>query len=166
MVAPACGCAKQDDRTPEVPQTSFGRPVQGHQATQTRPYRSDHHGNHWNEPNDLGASAKGICSDDRGDDKYRSSLGVEGTIMGDTLVRHGYAVTMSSRNCRFDSLLKYRGIGDTWPAPARPELVGILRRHIAPYGLGPDGRLFAARTDTAGARLIQPHNNPASMSTV
>lgn len=62
--------------------------------------------------------------------------------------------------------LKHRAIEDTRPVPAHPELVKILRRHITRHELGPDGRLFVARTGKAGAPLNPPHNSPVSMNTI
>lgn len=62
--------------------------------------------------------------------------------------------------------LKHRATGDTRPVSAHPGLVSVLRRHIAHRGVGPDGRLFVARTGRAGARLVQPHNNPPSLNTI
>ncbi|WP_433250455.1 tyrosine-type recombinase/integrase [Streptosporangium sp. CA-135522] len=38
--------------------------------------------------------------------------------------------------------LKHRGRADVRPVPIPPELVKILRRHIAEYGTGGDGRIF------------------------
>jgi integrase len=45
--------------------------------------------------------------------------------------------------------LKHRGQNDTRSVPIPPELVRLLRDHIARYGLAPDGRLF--RSGTGGA---------------
>jgi integrase len=38
--------------------------------------------------------------------------------------------------------LKHRGQNDTRSVPIPPELVRLLREHVARYGLAPDGRLF------------------------
>jgi integrase len=38
--------------------------------------------------------------------------------------------------------LKHRPDGDTRPVPIHPELVEILRYHLAEYPTGPDGRIF------------------------
>jgi integrase len=62
--------------------------------------------------------------------------------------------------------LKHRARGDTRPVPAHPELVAILRRHVAEFPLGPDGRLFVNRHGTSGVPLPPPYPNPVSMSTV
>jgi len=62
--------------------------------------------------------------------------------------------------------LKHRSAQDTRPIPAHPELVTILRRHIAGFALGRDGRLFVARTGKAGSLLTPPYDDPVSMSTV
>jgi integrase len=44
--------------------------------------------------------------------------------------------------------LKHRGEADTRSVPIPPELVGILREHIAAFGLAEDGRLF--RSEAGG----------------
>ena len=41
-----------------------------------------------------------------------------------------------------DRQLKHRGVRDTRPVPASPELVKILRQHIETFPTSPDGRLF------------------------
>lgn len=38
--------------------------------------------------------------------------------------------------------LKHRAVGETRTVPAHPELVAMLRYHLATYGHAPDGRLF------------------------
>jgi integrase len=38
--------------------------------------------------------------------------------------------------------LKHRAQGEVRPVPCCPDLVALLRRHLATYGTGPDGRLF------------------------
>ncbi|WP_433216332.1 hypothetical protein [Microtetraspora malaysiensis] len=45
--------------------------------------------------------------------------------------------------------LKHRGAKETRPVPIPPELVTILRDHIAAHGVAPDGRLF--RTESGKA---------------
>lgn len=62
--------------------------------------------------------------------------------------------------------LKHRAAGDTRPVPAHPALVETLRRHIAQFELGPDGRLFVARIGRAGHPISGPYAKPVSMSTV
>ncbi|MBC7596973.1 MAG: tyrosine-type recombinase/integrase [Kineosporiaceae bacterium] len=62
--------------------------------------------------------------------------------------------------------LKHRAVGDTRPVPAHPELVDTLRRHIAEHELGPDGRLFVARTIRGGSRRTAPFDTPVSMNTI
>jgi len=62
--------------------------------------------------------------------------------------------------------LKHRAIEDTRPVPAHPTLVKTLRHHIATYHLGPDGRLFVARTGKAGRPLDPPYDKPVSMNTI
>lgn len=64
-----------------------------------------------------------------------------------------------------DRQLKHRGVRDTRPVPASPELVEILRRHIATFPTGPDGRLFVTRLGRAGVPLPQPFTKPLSMGT-
>jgi len=62
--------------------------------------------------------------------------------------------------------LKHRAVEDTRPVPAHPALVKILRRHITEHELGPDGRLFVARTGRAGRPLSPPFTEPVSMNTI
>ncbi|HEY5246849.1 MAG TPA: tyrosine-type recombinase/integrase [Dermatophilaceae bacterium] len=64
-----------------------------------------------------------------------------------------------------DRQLKHRGVSDTRPVPAPPELVEILRRHIATFPASPDGRLFVTRTGRAGVPLPPPFSKPLSMGT-
>ena len=64
-----------------------------------------------------------------------------------------------------DRQLKHRGEGDTRPVPAPPELVEILRRHIATFPMSPDGRLFVSRVGRAGVPLPPPYSKPLSMGT-
>lgn len=45
-------------------------------------------------------------------------------------------------------------------------MVKIVRRHIASFELGPDARLFVARTGTAGMPLVPPYENPVSSNTI
>jgi len=42
--------------------------------------------------------------------------------------------------------LKHREKGEIRPVPLHPQLVALLNRHIAQFGLAPDGRLFRSRT--------------------
>ena len=46
--------------------------------------------------------------------------------------------------------LKHRARGEGRTVPLCPELVGILRRHLAQFGTGPDGRLFRAQKGGTG----------------
>lgn len=62
--------------------------------------------------------------------------------------------------------LKHRDRGDTRPVPAAPELVETLRRHIAAFPQGIDGRLFVNRRGRAGVPLSPPYTQPVSMSVV
>jgi integrase len=64
-----------------------------------------------------------------------------------------------------DRQLKHRGVSDTRPVPAPPELVDTLRRHIATFPTSPDGRLFVTRVGRAGVPLPQPFAKPLSMGT-
>lgn len=65
-----------------------------------------------------------------------------------------------------DRQLKHRALRATRPVPAPPELVQILRRHIAEYGPGQDGRLFVTRTGRAGVPLAGPYGTPIDMGVV
>ncbi len=49
--------------------------------------------------------------------------------------------------------------------PASPELVEILRRHIATFPTSPGGRLFVTRIGRAGVPLPPPFNKPLRMGT-
>ena len=64
-----------------------------------------------------------------------------------------------------DRQLKHRGVSDTRPVPAPPELVEILRHHIATFPASPDGRLFVTRVGRAGVPLPPPFTKPLSMGT-
>jgi hypothetical protein len=64
-----------------------------------------------------------------------------------------------------DRQLKHRGVSDTRPVPASPELVEILRQHIETFPTSPDGRLFVTRVGRAGVPLPQPFTKPMSMGT-
>ena len=64
-----------------------------------------------------------------------------------------------------DRQLKHRGVSDTRPVPASPELVEILRKHIESFPTGPDGRLFVTRVGRAGVPLPPPFAKPLSMGT-
>jgi integrase len=46
--------------------------------------------------------------------------------------------------------LKHRARGEGRAVPLCPELVAILRRHLAQFGTGPDGRLFRAQKGGTG----------------
>lgn len=65
-----------------------------------------------------------------------------------------------------DRHLKHRASRETRPVPATPELVETLRRHIADYPPGVDGRLFVTRTRQGGRPLAGPYGTPVSMNTV
>lgn len=64
-----------------------------------------------------------------------------------------------------DRQLKHRGVRETRPVPASPELVEILRRHIENFPASPDGRLFVTRIGRAGIPLSLPFTKPLSMGT-
>jgi integrase len=64
-----------------------------------------------------------------------------------------------------DRQLKHRGLSDTRPVPASPELVEILRHHIITFPASPDGRLFVTRAGRAGVPLPPPFTKPLSMGT-
>ena len=64
-----------------------------------------------------------------------------------------------------DQQLKHRGVSDTRPVPAPPELVEILRQHIETFPISPDGRLFVTRVGRAGVPLPPPFTKPLSMGT-
>jgi integrase len=64
-----------------------------------------------------------------------------------------------------DRSLKHRPDRATRPVPASPELVRLLRHHIAEFGPGPGGRLFVSRTGRGGHPLPPPYSNPVSSNT-
>lgn len=64
-----------------------------------------------------------------------------------------------------DRSLKHRPDKATRLVPACPELVELLRRHIAEFRPGPGGRLFVSRTGKAGIPLPPPYSNPVSSNT-
>jgi integrase len=49
--------------------------------------------------------------------------------------------------------------------PACPELVQLLRHHMAEFGTGPGGRLFVSRTGRGSYPLPPPYSNPVSSNT-
>ena len=64
-----------------------------------------------------------------------------------------------------DRQMKHRGVSDTRPVPASPELVKILREHIETFPTSPNGRLFVTRVGRAGVPLPPPFAKPLSMGT-
>ena len=70
-----------------------------------------------------------------------------------------------SRQANEDRQIKHRGLRDTRPVPASPELVEILRRHITTFPPSPDGRLFVTRVGRAGVPLAQPFPKPLALGT-
>ncbi|GAB3062531.1 tyrosine-type recombinase/integrase [Intrasporangium mesophilum] len=65
-----------------------------------------------------------------------------------------------------DRALKHRARRSTRTAPAPPELVQSLRRHLAAYPPGLDGRIFVTRTGRAGVPVAPPFASPQSMGIV
>lgn len=61
--------------------------------------------------------------------------------------------------------LKHRGKDDIRIIPVCPDLGAILRRHIAEFGTGPNGRLFVTRTGRFGRPVSGPFCNPVSTNT-
>jgi hypothetical protein len=49
--------------------------------------------------------------------------------------------------------LEHRAVEATREVPAHPELVNVLRSHIARYATGPDGRPFVPRTGASSVAL-------------
>jgi integrase len=67
---------------------------------------------------------------------------------------------------RQDRPLKHRPPGAVRYAPAPPELVRILRRHLDTFACGVRGHLFVARTGKAGRPLSPPYEVTVGMNTV
>jgi integrase len=65
-----------------------------------------------------------------------------------------------------DRGLKHRGRQDTRLIPVHPDLAASLRRHIATFPLGTDGRLFVTRTGRAGVPIAPPYQHAVSMGTI
>lgn len=68
-------------------------------------------------------------------------------------------------NAKEDRALKHRASNATRAVPACPDLVRILRRHLAEYGTGTDGRLFVTRTGRFGRPIAGPYGSPVSTNT-
>lgn len=64
-----------------------------------------------------------------------------------------------------DRALKHRAANATRIVPASPDLVAALRRHLAEFGTGPDGRLFVTRTGRFGRPIAGPYSSPVSTNT-
>lgn len=64
-----------------------------------------------------------------------------------------------------DRALKHRTNNATRIVPACPELVDALRRHLAEFGTGTDGRLFVTRTGRFGRPIAGPYGAPVSTNT-
>ena len=84
-------------------------------------------------------------------------------LLGSTPDSNG--VWTDSGEANEDRQLKHRGVSDTRPVPASPELVEILRHHIATFPTSPDGRLFVTRIGRAGVPLPLPFTRPLRMGT-
>jgi integrase len=84
-------------------------------------------------------------------------------LVGSTPDSNG--VWTDSGQANEDRQLKHRGVSDTRPVPASPELVEILRQHIATFPTSPGGRLFVTRIGRAGVPLPPPFNKPLRMGT-
>lgn len=65
-----------------------------------------------------------------------------------------------------DRALKHRARRATRTTPAPPELVAILRRHLATFPSGVGGRLFVTRAGRAGIPVAPPFASPQSMGIV
>ena len=65
-----------------------------------------------------------------------------------------------------DRSLKHRARRATRQAPAPPELVASLRRHIERFPPGVGGRLFVTRAGRAGVPVAPPFASPQSMGIV
>ena len=65
-----------------------------------------------------------------------------------------------------DRSLKHRARRATRQAPAPPELVAVLRRHIATFPPGSESRLFVTRAGRAGIPVAPPFASPQSMGIV
>jgi integrase len=64
-----------------------------------------------------------------------------------------------------DRSLKHRVSTQVRLAPAHPELVAILRRHLDTFACSPDGRLFVVRAGIGGRPLPSPFSKPLPMGT-
>ncbi|MEV0842736.1 tyrosine-type recombinase/integrase [Actinocatenispora sera] len=64
-----------------------------------------------------------------------------------------------------DRSLKHRAANATRIVPACPELVDVLRRHLAEFGTGDGGRLFVTRTGRFGRPIAGPYGAPVSTNT-
>jgi integrase len=69
------------------------------------------------------------------------------------------------KGAKEDRSLKHRSANATRIVPACPELVCILRRHLADFGTGMDGRLFVTRTGRFGRPIAGPYGAPVSTNT-
>jgi integrase len=70
-----------------------------------------------------------------------------------------------SGNSQEDQGLKHRATTATRVVPACPELVSILRHHLATYGTGKDGRLFVPRVGKFGKPLAGASDTAVSVTT-
>ena len=86
------------------------------------------------------------------------------TLVGSTQTAGG-AWTDSGQPTE-DRALKHRARRATRRAPAPPELILILRRHLEHYPCGVDGRLFVTRAGRAGIPVALTFASPQSLGTV
>lgn len=62
--------------------------------------------------------------------------------------------------------LKHRANTEVRHVPLHPDLVAILRTHLADFGTGVDGLLFVTRTGRAGTVLPPPYASAVSMKSI
>ncbi|MDT9594864.1 tyrosine-type recombinase/integrase [Nocardioides zeae] len=62
--------------------------------------------------------------------------------------------------------LKHRADSEVRTVPLHPDLVAILRAHLAKFETGVDGLLFVTRTGKAGRPLPPPYANAVSMKSI
>ncbi|GAA4209904.1 tyrosine-type recombinase/integrase [Actinocatenispora rupis] len=79
--------------------------------------------------------------------------------------QHVGAAWADDGSARQDRALKHRAANATRPVPACPDLVRVLRRHLAEFGTGPDGRLFVPRVGKFGRPVAGASSASVSVST-
>jgi integrase len=72
-----------------------------------------------------------------------------GELILETAEPHAGKAWTDSGNNRDRRQLKQRAIGEVRRVPCPPVLTGIIRRHIAKFGLGPGERLFVGERNKA-----------------